>query len=264
MNDVLRETTAPVVKVNNETYQAIPMGTIGIWDHMFLRELDLTRLMDMATGRGQQLRIIFFQRDPRELILSGYFYHQTTTEWWCHVPMEVVPMFPKMAALCRDDNVAACVVQDYLRRNASYQAMLNNVSADIGVDIEAFRAARGELFRMNATVSTLLAHGNVARIYDLDVVSSSSDAFDTAFTDIFSFLGVDNVTSCVARAARYDLHRRPAHNSHPMASSLTNDRNNLRLALQDLSQERDFPMYRRHILPFRRDLQYDRPRPTSS
>jgi hypothetical protein len=43
------------------------------------RSLDLSRF-------GPDLRVTRFIRDPRDLVVSGYFYHKRGAERWCHLP----------------------------------------------------------------------------------------------------------------------------------------------------------------------------------
>lgn len=246
LSGVLRETTADVVHVNNDTdFEDVPKGSISFWNHVdFPDPDDVHRLENLATARDQELRIIMLIRDPMELILSGYFYHRVTKESWVHRPMENSPMFLRIASVCDD-----CVIQKYLATGMSYQEMLQDLDPDVGVIMEAYRTI-GELTTMNDTVATLRQVPDVARIYDLAQITKSSTAYDNAFTDIFTFLGVDDIVACVALAAKHDLSRHDGQNKHAMAKELAADRDALRLFLQTTS------VFHRYIHPFRQALHY--------
>ncbi|CAI5961884.1 unnamed protein product, partial [Closterium sp. NIES-65] len=59
----------------------------------------------------KKYKAIMTVRDPRDVVVSGYFYHKTTQEPWVHEPRS-----------------------EY--GGKSYQQMLNNVSKSAGINME--------------------------------------------------------------------------------------------------------------------------------
>lgn len=222
-------------------FDDIPLRGTAFWDHVnFPNTETFAKLETWAHERGQELRTVIMIRDPLEMILSAYFYHLQTSEWWALTPMKNLTMFHHLTSPDVD-------VRSY--RNVSYQEMLNDVDADKGVLIQAILAL-GEIKVMNTTVATVAQFPDVARVYDLAQVTASSEAFDAAFYDIFSFVGVANVSDCVTRAARHDLNRQRAPNPHVMAVDRVSERESLRDRL--LTN----PWFQDHIDPIRRYLHY--------
>jgi len=80
--------------------------------------LDLDRLGDFRMTR--------FIRDPRDLVVSGYFYHKKGAEQWTRVPNPTDEDFAV---------VNGCVPEG-LRPNESYQEFLNRVSKERGLIAE--------------------------------------------------------------------------------------------------------------------------------
>ena len=250
------------------SFEEVPKGTIAVWTHMFLENgTQLQAAEKVAEDRNQRLKMIFFVRDPLEIIVAGYFYHLTTSEWWVHTPMHTLEMFHIMAAPCdlpdgawispfTGDPIPSCIVSAFVdAQNATYQDMLRQVDRNVGAIIEADRAL-GEISELNSTVVVLKQFPSIGRVYDLNAITESSNTFDATFTDIFSFLGVTDVPSCVAKAAKWDLHRRgPSPRS--IAHELTHDRDALRALLPS------HPWFHRFIQPFRIDMHYAEP-PKSS
>ena len=223
--------------------------SIALWDHAdFGSRDDILRLVDMARARNRDVRIVSIARDPRELLLSGYFYHLRTHEPWAHKP---VGMPPK----CDNRSVyesPGCAIQEYAAKNFTYQEMLNAMPRDIGVLVEALRSQK-ELHAMNKSVAILRTFfPDISRIYDLDSITNNATSFANAFTDMFAFLGVHDVPECTNAASRHFF--RPQITSrrggHIMSSSLQPERDALRINLPT------FPYYQTAIQPIRRDLFY--------
>ena len=238
------------------TFSDVPNGTIAKDPHMaFARREEFDELVMEAKRRGKDLRVIFFVRDPLEIILSAYFYHRGGSEKWVRKPMQENPIFVSLADSCRDpvngasQDMAVCVLQDYLRRNATYHELLTTVDVTLGVVIEAL-GGLDMLKSLNTTASILREYPEFARIYDLDDVVAS---YDPSFLDIFSFLGADDVNDCVATAQQFDLNNATIQSGgrkHVMPTELTALRSALRLVLPEL------PWITTTIQPLRTDLGY--------
>lgn len=86
--------------------------------------LDLSRLGDF--------RITRFIRDPRDLVVSGYFYHKRGAEAWCNIidPTEA------------DFKIVNGVIPDGMKHGESYTSYLNSLSQEDGLIAEIdFRAS---------------------------------------------------------------------------------------------------------------------------
>ena len=276
LDAVLRETTADVVHVNPEflnprhevkdldsfeafhvtSFEDVPKGAIAFWNHVRFDSKDhFIKLTAWAKERGQDLRAVIMLRDPREIILSGYFYHLETDESWVHRPMENHSMFSQMARSCPPEISSnllhpACVVQKYLPTGMSYQEMLHDLDTETGVVVEGLRC-RDVIYLLNETYAAVEQLSDIARVYDLNQVTASSKAFDSAFSDMFSFLGVNNVSACVALAGLHDLHRNTGEGTtHAMPKTLSADRDVLRAQLSTNSWFLD------NVDPIRRALHY--------
>lgn len=73
-------------------------------------------------------------RDPRDMVISGYFYHLWTTEKWAHIPGRM------------DD-------KDWCReewRGWTYHDILNSLDQEEGLATEIERASAGVFHRMNS------------------------------------------------------------------------------------------------------------------
>ena len=274
LQDVLYEMMVPVKRSRSFQFQDDDYDGIKFWNHADVRPHDVALLVDRARSRDKDLRIVMFERDPREVILSGFFYHQVTDEDWTKQPManleflyETRPHEPRWIPEhleCFSDNTIPkndpydprfnpdCLLQDYVAKNSSYQDMLNDLPDDIGILIESRRSLR-DLHAMELSVTTLSTFPDISRIYDLDHVTSDSASFDAAFADMFAFLGVDDLANCRRLAEKHNLHHAIDNHweeGHAMNSDLIPKRDALRNKLSS------FPFYQATINPIRRQLNY--------
>ena len=77
LEGIARRFDLTVQKVNQRTEPLLPEANIVIANHS---DLDLDSLGDFVGSH--------MIRDPRDAIVSGYFYHLWTTEAWAHEPKE--------------------------------------------------------------------------------------------------------------------------------------------------------------------------------
>lgn len=76
------------LKLHSGAQSALPDDTdIFLQDHS---KVDLGELRATAARRGRSVRAIHVIRDPRDVVISGCFYHVKTTEKWANKPK---PMF---------------------------------------------------------------------------------------------------------------------------------------------------------------------------
>ena len=110
-------------------------------------------------GAGSPLlRVAHWVRDPTEIIMSGFFYHKVTDELWVHANGTLAQKWFD-ACEAGEDGAAqtACSAAINLEasvRSGSYQELLNALSDEEGVLVEAWRAGE-ELSEMNATMHVL-------------------------------------------------------------------------------------------------------------
>lgn len=84
------------------------------------------------------IRITRFIRDPRDLVVSGYFYHKKGSEFWCNI------QDPKES----DWKVVNGCMPDGMRRNHSFSSYLQGVNKEDGLIAEIdFRANHFESMR---------------------------------------------------------------------------------------------------------------------
>lgn len=136
--------------------------------------------------RFEDIRVVRFIRDPRDLIISGYFYHKRGGERWCKYrdPIDV------------DYEVVNGVVPSTLPKDRSLTGYLNEVSVEEGL------AAEVE-FRRNHLESMMQWPGDDERVmvcrYE-DLLGNEAETFGR----IFSFLGQP---AWLVRKAERDAHR---------------------------------------------------------
>ena len=242
VNMVLQGTTSivqhvdPIAPNSVRSFDDVPRGAIAVLNHFMMDSVDVySEILEWATQRELQLRLVFFVRDPLEIILSAFFYHRTTLEPWAKVtPMKELPAFVIGGPIftnCTDANelevTIACTVGAYVHENATYQHMMTTVDPEVGIMIEAV-GSLWEVEHLYKSSSILRQFPDTARIYDLGNVTSSSEAYDATFTDFFSFLGVVDVPACVHVASRWDANHKDVNPAHAMPSELTAQRNTLR------------------------------------
>jgi hypothetical protein len=72
------------------------------------------------------LRISRFIRDPRDLVISGYFYHKRGAEDWCNI------INPKE----EDWKIVNGHIPDNMPKDESYASFLNKISIEEGIKAE--------------------------------------------------------------------------------------------------------------------------------
>lgn len=228
-------------------------GTV-LWTHINLDDRQLATMVEPDPETGKEGRLVAFLRDPVEVILSGYFYHASTTEAWANAPLrDEFPSFIKMAANCgrrgHDENSTACKVRELIGNefNVSYRGLLNYLSPEEGVFVEAYRARRS-LQMFNRSLHAAHAHPGKALTCSLDYVVNN---FRDTFSQIFTFLGAKNPDRCVEVIDDLDIASSPTHEGgHRMANVLLATRRRLRRFFIASS------WYRQHIAPIREDMGY--------
>lgn len=111
-----------------EFYENIPKyRVISVNNH----SLDFDRL-------GKDYRITRFIRDPRDLIVSGYFYHKRGAEDWCKI----------ISPTDKDWVAVNGTVPTGMKKNESYQEMLSRLNCEKGLIAEIeFRKKHFESMR---------------------------------------------------------------------------------------------------------------------
>lgn len=136
-------------------------GGIAFAEHLSIASVGkYADIIAAATeGAGSPLlRVAHWVRDPTEVIMSGFFYHKVTDELWVHANGTLAKKWFD-ACEAGDDGAAqtACSAAINLEgsvRSGSYQELLNALSDEEGVLVEAWRAGE-ELAEMNATMHVL-------------------------------------------------------------------------------------------------------------
>ena len=163
---------APMQKCDNfaepECVAAVGGGGIAFAEHISIMSANKWHATEVAASKSAgspQLRAAHWVRDPTEIIMSGFFYHKVTDEAWVHVtPNSYVQKWFAACELAKESwrpplpaAQEACSDSRHLgpsARSGSYQALLNALSDEKGVLVEAWRAGRG-LAEMNATMHVL-------------------------------------------------------------------------------------------------------------
>lgn len=148
-------------------------GGIALAKHLSMASVgEYADMVAAATeGAGSpQLRVAHWVRDPTEIIMSGFFYHKVTDELWVHAKGTLAQKWFD-ACEAGDDRAAqtACRAATKLEgsaRSGSYQDLLNALSDEEGVLVEAWRAGE-ELAEMNATMHVLASFPKQAITVDL-------------------------------------------------------------------------------------------------
>ena len=123
-------------------------------------------------GRMSDFRISRFVRDPRDLVVSGYFYHKRGAEKWCNF---IGPTNDDWQAL------NGCVPEQ-MRKDQSYSAFLQSLGQEDGLIAEID-------FRRNHFDSMLqwpADHPNIKLLRYEDILGNEQDVF----ADILSFYGL--------------------------------------------------------------------------
>lgn len=156
------------------------------------------------------LRTLLLVRDPLEVILSGYFYHLTTSETWAVDPASTTVTL--LHATCRRELPPAHIpwlcstMQNAISEGRgtpplSYQQLLTSLPAEHGIYIEALRALP-QIRGMADSASAIEKASDAAMVMELEKLSEAETA-DAAFCSMFRFLGIDQpamLDHCVALA----------------------------------------------------------------
>ena len=111
------------LKVTNSTFindELQPVPDIYIQNH------SLVNASTLPPFKGSHLI-----RDPRDIVISGYFYHLWTKEWWVHVP--------RKGSFEHPEHWPYFSPKEF--RNLSYQQYLKSLNEEEGILVEIRRAA---------------------------------------------------------------------------------------------------------------------------
>lgn len=226
------------------------------WKHVDFQNPDML----LAQGEnGTTSKVVILLRDPLEVILSGYFYHLKTIERWANEPYTDSKEFEKACVTGGRGNIASmssCLAMQMLppAKNSTYREMLNSVDTPIGVFIEAVRAI-SELEAMRRTYNAFMSAKTCNRAIFCFLDDVVEDV-ESAFHDIFTFLGAEDVDHCVSLALKHDLRALEQQRAsagqvkHAMDSSMRPLRDALRLILKHT------PWFIETIDPIRVDMHY--------
>lgn len=160
------------------------------------------RFLDLAQ-LGDDFRITRFVRDPRDLIISGYFYHKRGAEPWCHIENPTD----------RDWYVVNGSVPANIPPGDSYTAFLNKLDHEDGLIAEInFRAFHFDAMRKWGQ----LADRRVKTFRYEDIVGNEADIF----SELISFYGLSYLHVLLSRlyATRYSaakMKRKHIRNASP-------------------------------------------------
>lgn len=94
------------------------------WDIAF--DYHSTALFSMLTECNGAARAVFCVRDPRDIIVSGAYYHQTSSESWLHVPRDdLAGMTYQQKLLSLPDMQARFQFEMKMTGMGTIQAMMN-------------------------------------------------------------------------------------------------------------------------------------------
>jgi hypothetical protein len=165
------------------------------------RELRVASVNNRALdlGRLERFRISRFIRDPRDLVVSGYFYHRRGAEPWVEI-----------AGPTDDDwYLANGVVPEGMRgEKVSYAAYLRSLPEEEGLLAELeFRRAHFE-----SMVAWPAAHSDIRTFRYEEIVGRET----LVMRELFDFYGLSTVERGVGRyfASRYSLRRLADADAH--------------------------------------------------
>ena len=148
--------------------------------------------------RFEDVRVTRFIRDPRDLLVSGYFYHKRSAESWCDL------LNPEDS----DWEIVNGKVPEQLPRGSSLSQYLNSVSVEAGLLAELD-------FRKNHYDSMMAWPDEDARVrlfrYE-DLVGNEAEIYN----QMFEFYGFSTVNKFVGRfyARRYRAAKRQSKLKH--------------------------------------------------
>jgi len=202
-------------------------------------------------GAGSPLlRVAHWVRDPTEIIMSGFFYHRVTDELWVHANGTLAQ---KWFGACEagEDGAAqtACSAAINLEasvRSGSYQELLNALSDEEGVLVEAWRAGE-ELAEMNATMHVLGSFPKQSITVDLGEAEAECER---VFGLVFEVLGsspMGSESGCVQLGCSKVAAGKAGHRMDPAQESH-------RMELTRWLEAQEW--FGRQVQPFRESMQY--------
>jgi hypothetical protein len=111
------------VQISN---RILPIDDLKPLTDIYIQNHSLVDALILPPFKGSHLI-----RDPRDIIVSGYFYHLWTKEWWVHVPRKGSFQFP--------ENWPYFSIEEF--GNLSYQQYLKSLDQEEGILVELRRAA---------------------------------------------------------------------------------------------------------------------------
>ncbi|HYW34289.1 MAG TPA: sulfotransferase domain-containing protein [Balneolaceae bacterium] len=157
-------------------YNVVFLRTMGGYKHFnsridsFYKQLDKYRVVSVnnhsieADKLGNNFRISRFMRDPRDLVVSGYFYHKRGGEAWCRVvdPTE------------RDWNVVNGSVPPDMPEGHSFMSYLQSLGEEEGLKAEIdFRKKHFE-----SMLQWPLSDPRIRLFYYEDILGNEARIFD--------------------------------------------------------------------------------------
>ena len=186
-----------------------PFASVGEYQHFYHRLDEFYRRCQfypissisghaIDLDRFEDVRVTRFIRDPRDLLISGYFYHKRAAESWCNL------IDPED----RDWEIVNGKVPEELPRGSSLSQFLNRASLEQGLLAEL-------TFRQNHFDSMMTWSGEDRRVrlfrYE-DIVGNEAEIYD----QMFEFYGFSTANRFVGRfyARRYRAAKRQANLKH--------------------------------------------------
>jgi hypothetical protein len=173
---------------------AIPSTDIVVFMHSLVAA-------DLSKHDFRGVRLV---RDPRDIWLSGYFYHRTCTEAWCtntDLSATLPILYPKVPASRL--HLPDVWKRHYLQslRGRSYQQNLLRLPQSEGLAFELDGYA-------GWTIESMLTWNEHPAVRDVPMETLAAD-FDGTMRAIFSHLGLDGeqLDSAVRLAAQHDVAR---------------------------------------------------------
>lgn len=148
--------------------------------------------------RFEDIRVVRLVRDPRDLMISGYFYHKRGAEGWCLLedPTDA------------DWAIVNGKVPDAIPSGSTLTAYLNNVPVEEGLAAE-FEFRRHHLAAMRAWPED--SHQIKTYRYE-DIIGHEGETF----AEILAFMGLSPIAQRLGarHAERYSMARRRGKNKH--------------------------------------------------
>ncbi|MED5231888.1 MAG: sulfotransferase domain-containing protein [Candidatus Thermoplasmatota archaeon] len=155
---------------------------------------------ELFRSGNKGIRII---RDPRDVIVSGYLYHQRCSEKWCINSDFSDPAHPFPQVPWPLDGVDLATKEKYVASldGLSYQEKIRSLSKEDGLIFEMDGFAK-------ITIDEMISwkdNDNVLTIKMEDLVGD----FDGQFEKMFRWVGIDNrdIANCLEVAIAHDMNR---------------------------------------------------------